>query len=409
MPRQIANRTIFTGDNLQILRGMNSAMFDLIYMDPPFNSNRNYSAPIGSKAAGAHFVDIWTSDMVKDAWLGEIAENNPAVAKFIDAAGMVGGGKNKAYLIAMAVRLLEMKRVLKPTGNIFLHCDPTMSHPLKMLMDCIFGRKNFCNEIIWSYRTGGASRKKFAQKHDVVLFFRGGPGAPFFPQKERAYTKSKSRKAGKVVYGPGREALFEEDEKGVYTKVFMRDVWDIPYINSQAKERTGFPTQKPLALMERVILAASGEGDWVLDPACGCATTCIAAEKLKRRWVGIDIAEKAVAQVRARMCDDLNYPVLFAGKIAARTDIPVRTDIGKLPKYSTHKQELYGKQGGYCNGCRMHFPPRNLTVDHRVPRKKGGQDNLENLQLLCGACNSRKGAGTMEELLAKLKKELALP
>ena len=143
------NRTLWTGDNLNIMRGMNSDTVDLIYLDPPFNSNRNYSAPIGSKAAGAAFKDTWTLSDIDNAWHGEVADRDPILYTIIDAAGLSHGKGMKSYLIMMAVRLLEMRRLLKETGSIYLHCDPTAGHYLKMLMDAIFGARNFQNEIVW--------------------------------------------------------------------------------------------------------------------------------------------------------------------------------------------------------------------------------------------------------------------
>ncbi len=154
-----SNRTIWTGDNLAVMRGMNSESVDLIYLDPPFNSKRTYSAPIGSKAAGAAFKDTWTLDDVDLAWHGEIAEQNPAVYAVIDAAGTAHGKGMKSYLIVIAVRLLEMRRLLKTTGSLYLHCDPTAGHYLKMLLDAVFETQQFRNEIIWR-RTGAHGRAK---------------------------------------------------------------------------------------------------------------------------------------------------------------------------------------------------------------------------------------------------------
>ena len=180
---------------------------------------------------------------------------------------------------------------------------------------------------------------------------------------------------------------------------------DIPSFGTatNAAERVGYPTQKPLALLERIIRASSNEGDVVLDPFCGCATACIAAEKLSRRWVGIDISPKAADLVQTRLKKELG--LFYKG--VHRTDVPVRTDLGEVPKYNidANKRYLFGQQEGLCNGCLSPFPYRNLTIDHVVPRSKGGSDHIANLQLLCGACNSTKGSGTHEELLARLVRD----
>ena len=168
-----AASTIWTGDNLPIMRGMNSASVDLVYLDPPFNSNRIYEAPIGSKAAGASFKDAWTLDDVDMCEHGELADRNPAVYAVITAAREAHGKGMQSYLIFMAVRLLEMHRILKPTGSIYLHCDPTASHYLKLLMDGIFGHKNFRNEIVWSYRRWPSKSCNFQTMHDVILFYTG--------------------------------------------------------------------------------------------------------------------------------------------------------------------------------------------------------------------------------------------
>ncbi|MDE2842255.1 MAG: DNA methyltransferase [Chloroflexota bacterium] len=171
------DKTIWTGDNLDILRGMNSDCVDLIYLDPPFNSNQDYAAPVGSQAAGAAFKDTWTLSDLDVAWMGLIAEDEPSLANAIKAAGLTAGKGMQSYLTMMAVRLLEMRRVLKDTGSIYLHCDPTASHYLKLLMDTIFGRGDFKNEIIWSYRRWPSKSRSWQTMHDVILFYTGGGGA----------------------------------------------------------------------------------------------------------------------------------------------------------------------------------------------------------------------------------------
>ena len=179
------------------------------------------------------------------------------------------------------------------------------------------------------------------------------------------------------------------------------DVWtDTPPLGAGAKERTGYPTQKPLALLRRIIEASSAEGDMVLDPFCGCATTCIAAAQLNRRWVGIDISAQAAKLVDSRMRSELGLH--FDG--VHRRDIPRRSDLGKVRRYNSaeNREKLYGAQGGYCLGCRAHFQARHMTVDHIIPRSKGGTDHLSNLQLLCAACNSLKGDRPQAELIVRL-------
>ena len=170
----VVDKTIWTGDNLDILRGLNSDSFDLIYLDPPFNSNQDYAAPVGSKAAGAAFKDTWNLSDLDTAWMGIVAEDEPAVANVIKTAGLAHSKGMQSYLTMMAVRLLEMRRVLKDTGSIYLHCDPTASHYLKLLMDAIFGRRNFKNEVIWSYRRWPSKSFNWQTMHDVILFYTGG-------------------------------------------------------------------------------------------------------------------------------------------------------------------------------------------------------------------------------------------
>lgn len=249
---------ILQGDNLKIMKNIPTATIDLIYADPPFFSQRDYG----------EFKDTWETF--------------------------------EYYLDYMTVRLQEMYTVLKPTGSLYLHCDPTASHYLKIVLDAIFGNKNFRNEIVWSYRTGGSSKTNWSKKHDTLLFYSKTDAYIFNTQKEKSYTKSESRKPGVINYGAGTAEFFE-DEQGVYNLVNARDVWDISYINSQSKERMGYPTQKPETLLEKIINASSNEGDVILDPFCGCGTTLAVAQKLKRKWIGIDISSSAITLAKLRL------------------------------------------------------------------------------------------------------------
>lgn len=395
-----ASRTMWTADNLDVLRGMNSETVDLIYLDPPFNSNKTYAAPVGSQAAGAVFKDTWHLSDLDVAWAGLIADEEPAIAHLLDAAGRTHSKGMQSYLTMMAVRLIELRRILKPTGSIFLHCDPTASHYLKALMDAVFARGGFRNEIVWSYQRWTGATKHFQRMHDVILFYARTRESTFNVQTEPYSAKSQHK-------GP-RQSSFNADGKIVqrYTgeerrEKAMRDVWEISYLNSQAKERVGYPTQKPLALLERVIQAASNEGDVVLDPFAGCATACVAADKLGRQWVGIDISPKAVDLVYERLRELYDRP-FFKYELSIRTDVPQRTDVDAPKNYRENKHVLYGQQEGRCGGCDAPFEFRHFEVDHVIPRSRGGTDHIENLQLLCGHCNRVKGDRPMEYLVAQL-------
>lgn len=474
----VRNRTLFTGDNLNVLRGINSASVDLVYLDPPFNSRRQYSAPVGSEAAGAAFHDTWHWDDLDAAWLGELADQVPKVAAAIEAAGLCHGQGMKSYLLMMGVRLIEMKRVLKPHGSIYLHCDPTANSYLRMLMDSIFGAGNFQNELAWKRSGGKSDANKYGPCSDRLLYYapRGARwNRPYLPYEDdyvrRVYRLNDGDGRGDYMTAPmhgpglpgepagpwrgydpadkgnhwrlptkgatnsyiienrlisgwpnvhrtvheGLELLDEADmihwsKNGVpRLKVYLAAargraatdfIEDIPM--ASGREKVGYPTQKPLALLRRVIEASSNQGDVVMDPFCGCATTCVAAELLGRRWIGIDLSELAAKLVVQRLRDT---GADHFGNIVHRTDIPMRTDRETPKPYRTRKHELYGQQEGHCAGCRIHFPFRNLTVDHIVPRVKGGTDHLDNLNLLCGACNSMKGTRSMAYLLARLAEQ----
>ena len=385
----ILPKTIFTGDNLPILRGINTASVDLIYLDPPFNSNANYAAPIGSKAAGAEFKDTWTLNDVDAAWLDLIETKHPALNRVIHAAMT---NSDKSYLIYMAVRLLEMHRVLKDTGSIYLHCDPTMSHYLKLLLDAVFGRKQFRNEIVWFYQTGGVSKRWFGRKHDDILFY--SKTQDYFIDLTRVMDSRTPEVIRRIQTGN------ESATRATNLERLPFDVWNIQAINAMAKERVGYPTQKPLALLERIIKASSNQHDIVLDPFCGCATTLVAADRLQRNWIGIDISPKAAELVVERIRADQG---LFES-IIHRTDNPLRDDLGDIPPYNSrqNKETLYGGQTGNCAGCGEHFRIQNLEVDHIIATSVGGTDHIDNLQLLCSHCNRVKGDRGQEYLLTKL-------
>ena len=400
MTANFKHQTIWTGDNLPIMRGMNSASVDLIYLDPPFNSKANYAAPIGSQAAGAAFKDTWSLSDVDAEWVNLIEVKHPALHRVLLAAMT---DSDKSYLAYMAARLLEMQRLLKDTGSIYVHCDPTMSHYLKLVMDAIFGRKAFINEVIWYYRGAGVPAKARARRHDVLFWYGKRAGHHYFDADpiRQPYAEATQGRFSHYI-GNVRDGIdYGQQALNPLGKHPDDVITAIQPIAPSAKARLGYPTQKPVELLQHVISSSSEAGDMILDPFCGCATACIAAEMEHRHWAGIDISEKAAELVERRMRDELG--LFYDG--AHRTDIPRRTDLGELPRYNSpeNKRKLYGEQEGHCAGCDTHFEARNLEVDHIIARGKGGTGHLANLQLLCGSCNRIKGDRGMEYLRVMLQ------
>lgn len=451
--------TLFTNDNLFILHGLDSAIADLIYLDPPFNSKRMYSAPVGSKAAGAAFKDMWTWEDVNTAYLDTLVSKHPVLAKFILSVQEVHSKTMAAYLAYMAQRLIECHRVLKPTGCLYLHCDPTASHYLKGLLDVIFGRDACRNEITWKRQSAHSdAKKRFANVADIILYYVKSDAALFSPiyakhdvdyvrkfyrhddgdgrgmyrldnmaspnprpnmmyewkgydcppkgwRYERSTMEQLDRE-GRIYY-PQFTDKTNDTSKRLALKRYLNEqegsivtnIWtDINPLTSAAKESTGYPTQKPLALLQRIITASSKEGDLVLDPFCGCATTCVAAQQLHRRWIGIDIEKQASKILVERLADDAG---MFSDFVH-RTDVPKRTDIVEVQITMSVKEKLFKEQRGICNGCAIEFAIQNFEIDHIIPRAKGGGNYYENYQLLCGSCNRIKGDRPMVYLMNRL-------
>jgi site-specific DNA-methyltransferase (adenine-specific) len=360
--KPITQNTLFYGDNLPILREyVPDESIDLIYLDPPFNSNRSYNVLFKdesgqqSEAQMTAFDDTWHWGKATELTYHAIIQNAPErVAKMIGSLrDFVGINQMMAYLVMMTARLVELQRVLKPTGSLYLHCDPTASHYLKVILDSIFGYKNFVNEVVWERFNFHADAQRWGRLHDSILIYgkrieaitwntqRRGYKPEYIDSHfttdpdGRMYTLDNPVAAGQ---GPARlingklldpptgthwrysqEKINELERSGriVITKTgrprikryldempgqAIGDVWtDIPEINSQAQERLGYPTQKPVALLERIIQASSNPGDWVLDPFCGCGTAVAAAEKLGRKWIGIDITHLSITLMKYRM------------------------------------------------------------------------------------------------------------
>lgn len=384
--------TIYTADNLFILNGLNSKSVDMVYLDPPFNSKRVYSASVGSKSAGASFKDMWSWDDVNEAYLEHLIDTHSPLIKYIEAVGNIHSTAMLAYLVYMSQRVIQMHRVLKSTGSLYLHVDPTASHYLKVILDEIFGKSNFRNEIIWRYETGGVPRKDYSRKHDTILRYTKSATYDFYPNE------IKEKRSEEVLR---RIATGNENATRATTRTkHPSDVLMIPAINAMAKERTGYPTQKPLALLHNLVLGATKEGDVVLDPFCGCATTCVKAQHLGRKWIGIDIEKQAADLLIERLSDESDS--LFEDFIHT-TQRPQRTDIRFIKITRAVKEQLYKEKGGLCGGCTKKFKIFDLKIDHIIPKSEGGEDYYENYQLLCSKCNRLKGDRPMEYLRIKIQ------
>ncbi|WAB09831.1 DNA methyltransferase [Streptomyces phage TagePhighter] len=360
---------LYYGDNLDVLRqNIADQSVDLVYLDPPFNSNRAYSVLFKEKSGDdSHaqmeaFDDTWTWSHETEALYMELMQASGTPNKVKDALEalrrLLGDNDVLAYLVMMTARLIELRRVLKPTGSLYLHCDPTASHYLKVVLDAIFSSENFRNEVIWQRSTGKSLHStRLPSNHDVLLVYAAGDEPQWFdeaaflpydeheldaktsdkyrhrdpdgrlyrldslinPNRNRPnltyeflgvtrvwrWTRDRMQSAyddGIVVQSaPGRVPQMKrylDEQRGRP----LGDVWtDIPPINSRAAERLGYPTQKPMVLLERIIELATKKGDLVLDPFCGCGTTVDAAQKLDRRWIGIDVTTLAVDLIDARL------------------------------------------------------------------------------------------------------------
>jgi site-specific DNA-methyltransferase (adenine-specific) len=376
---------LYYGDNLEVLRNRDAfpnESVDLIYLDPPFNSNASYNILFKSPAGGAAdsqieaFEDTWHwNDTAESAFHDVMTSGNSDVAELLRAMrGFLKENDMMAYLAMMAVRLIELHRVLKSTGSLYLHCDPTASHYLKLLLDGVFGAENFRNEITWKRTSTHSDSKTWSRVADIIFFYTKGKaftwnsprtahsashlsskfghddgdgkgayslsdmtspnprpnmmyewlGFPFPPMGWRYKTETMQQlhDEGRIWYPTKADGSYDTAKRPRLKRHLddmegnlVGSIWsDIPPINSQAQERLGYPTQKPIALLERIINASSHEGDVILDPFCGCGTAIDAAHKLNRKWLGIDITTLAVDLIEKRMKDrygpDLPYEVV---------------------------------------------------------------------------------------------------
>ena len=298
----IKPRTIFCHDNLDVLRGINDECIDLIYLDPPFNKQDMFTAPIGTAEGSISFQNTWGTEALKKEWVDELkGEKN--LTQYLKNVRDFSGASKYSYLVFMAIRLKEMKRILKSTGSIYYHCDLVMSHYIKLLLDIIFGEDGFRNDISWCYTAPSVTKRFFPRKHDSIFFYVKDPSQYIFNADAVRVPYQKESKVG----GKNPQKLGGYEMKKVGKSKLIMDWWsDIAPIRGNMGEGLGYPTQKPIALLERIIKASSNEGDIVLDPFCGSATTCIAAEKLDRKWIGIDISRKAYDIMRERLERELS-------------------------------------------------------------------------------------------------------
>jgi site-specific DNA-methyltransferase (adenine-specific) len=339
---------LYYGDNLDILRRyVKDETVDLVYLDPPFNSNTNYNVLFeekdGSKAASQiqAFTDTWTWNQESEVVYADIILVGDKVSDCLQAfRTFLGECDMLAYLVMMAPRLVELRRVMNSTASIYLHCDTTASHYLKMLMDAVFRPNNFRNEIVWCYKSRPQSKRYFGKKHDVLLFYTVSDDYIFNwkevvrPLSDVTIKKYKLidsdgrryRLEGRGITGSPIRSAKDVDPKWEKTNpelvvrdylddkigVAQEDWWiDINIINQSAAERLGYPTQKPIALLERIISASSNPGDVVLDPFCGCGTTIDAAQKLGRPWIGIDITHIAINLIKGRLNDSYRESMMY--------------------------------------------------------------------------------------------------
>lgn len=483
----LSDNTLFYGDNLPILREyIPSESIDLVYLDPPFNSQRTYNVLFKyesgkeSEAQIAAFEDTWHWNAAAEATYRELVTQSPdRVSQMIAALReFIGPSQMLAYLVMMAARLVELHRVLKPTGSLYLHCDPTASHYLKILLDTIFGPQSFQNEITWQRTaTKGDARLKFGAVHDTLLLYTKSPKYIFNPvylNQDESYL-SRFRYDDNDGKGPyrlapldspnprpnltyeykdysppakgwrvSREVMEQLDKEGklafpkrpdgrIARKHYLSeqkgrkasDVWiDIPPLQASAAEKLGYPTQKPLALLERIIQASSNPGDVVLDPFCGCGTTIAAAQKLGRQWIGIDVTHLSIALMKYRlkeMFPDATFQVIGEPQDTAAARQLAQDDRFQFQWWAlslVRARPLGGEQGSKTgkkgadkgvDGIITFIDDNSSRPKRAIIQVKSGKVGSRDIRDLVGAVNREKAAlgilVTLEEPTRDMKME----
>ena len=405
--------TLYYGDNLDVLRRyIKDESVDLVYLDPPFKSNQNYNVIFaeqnGTRSAAQikAFEDTWQWDQAAAEAFEETIEAGGRVSQVMLAfRKFLGDNDMLAYLSMMAPRLVELERVIKPTGSIYLHCDPTASHYLKMLMDAVFGAGNFKNEIIWHYRKWSIGKYAFQKNHDIILFYSKSDDdkSRIFNQLFMPRMPSTQKRFGdaKIVSGfkPNGQREPSQTEDADSKGARMDDVWDIGRV---PPIKQLFPTQKPEALLERIISASSNEGDTILDPFCGCGTTIVAAQRLKRHWIGIDITHLAVTLIKHRLNDifseKADYEVVGEPVSLPDAEALIQQDrfqfqwwaLGLVGARPVKSQEKRGPDAGIDGRLYFHDEPSGGKTKQILFSVKSGKVSVHDVRDFRGALEREK-------------------
>ena len=470
----VPNRTMFIGDVLDALRGINSESVDLVYLNPPL-TNYDRQRQGRGHATAVYYPPAWTLEDMRPEWVDEIELRRPDVLTVINAAKVAHGDSMAGFLTFLSVRMLELERVLKPTGSIYLHCDPLTSHFPRAVMDALFGSRNFKNEITWERERAPRSRgpKRWAWAHDTLLFYTGRQGHRWNPVLkehppeywERYYRFEDNRGRFQLISltGPGIRRGDQGAEWKGFDPASARRHWNVPMkalrefypdhpdldslgvidklellelaglihwpctstiprfkmyadmtpglpmtdvittvepVREHTGEHTGYPGQMPEALLEIIIKASSNPADVVLDPFCGTGTACVVAERLGRRWIGIDTLPQA-GEILAGRLDRLgSRPAM-----TVLTAPPKRTDLAddhNTVSPAELRELLYDRQAGRCPGCEYDLPRHLLVIDRIAHPDKGEQDGPDHLQLLCLHCRALRGRNNMDHLQLQL-------
>jgi DNA modification methylase len=413
-PREPAPGRLYYGDNLVVLREhIRDESVDLAYLDPPFNSDQDYNVLFAdqngsrSQAQVRAFEDTWRWDEgAARAYQDMVSTGPDAVARTMEAfRTFMGTNDMLAYLAMMAPRLVELRRVLRRTGTIYLHCDPTASHYLKLLMDAVFGARNFLNEIIWYYRGAGVPRRARARRHDVILCYAKVQGEhQFYPDPiRRPYAEATVDRFNHYIGNVRGGRDFGKQRLHPLGKHPDDVITDIQPIAPSAKARLGYPTQKPEELLEDFIEASSREGDTILDPFCGCGTTVAVAQRLKRSWIGIDITHLAIALIKHRLRDafgeKLRYEVtgepedLAGARQLAKSD-PYQFQWWALSLVGARPVE---KRKGADKG-----------IDGRLRFSEGAEPDAETKQMVVSVKSGRPAVSHVRELRGVVEREKAV-